>query len=400
MEVEHVLDPLPDGLWLMDTGCAQDLINDKMSSGIPIKTLTSSGRLIFSTANGRVASRNVVPVFCKELNQVVQPYLLKDTPAVLSIGQRCMEQGFIFHWEAGKLPIMTNPEGLVVELEVDRNIPYLRSGSEDAQPRPARETKVVAISHMVEAPMKLEESQEKPCLAGEEVELDEDDYADSEELDAMIRDGGETPVASDDEGEELYESFYEHEDMDPEEGISSGEVEDADLEGNTSFGEAGETAEGISPVDPASVEPEGEGADGDAPYHPPPDPHPQGRRSASDKLRIEPQSMEHKLSHLPKNPFCQSCTMGKMKETYSKRRTFKRELTEWGEIITCDHVYSASAQALGLNGETETFVIKDLYSGLLHTFPVASKAATRVVHCIQQFVGQKKVQTLYSDNAK
>ncbi len=62
-----------------------------------------------------------------------------------------MEQGFTFHWEAGKLPIMTNPEGLVVELMVERNIPYVRSGSESSQPCPAREKKVVAISLMVEA---------------------------------------------------------------------------------------------------------------------------------------------------------------------------------------------------------------------------------------------------------
>ncbi len=45
-------------------------------------------------------------------------------------------------------------------------------------------------------------------------------------------------------------------------------------------------------------------------------------------------------------------------------------------------------------------MIKDLYSGLLHSFPVASKAATHVVHCIQQFVGPRKVETLYADNAR
>ena len=106
------------------------------------------------------------------------------------------------------------------------------------------------------------------------------------------------------------------------------------------------------------------------------------------------------MSHLPKNPFCQACTMGKMKEKYSRRSAFKRELTEWGEIITCDHVYSASPQALGLDGETESFVIKDLWSGLLHSFPVPSKAAVHVIHCIQQFVGNRKVQVLYSDKAK
>ena len=59
-------------------------------------------------------------MFCRELNQVVTPYLLRDTLPVLSVGQRCMEQGYTFHWEAGRNPIMTNPEGLVVELQVDK----------------------------------------------------------------------------------------------------------------------------------------------------------------------------------------------------------------------------------------------------------------------------------------
>ena len=76
------------------------------------------------------------------------------------------------------------------------------------------------------------------------------------------------------------------------------------------------------------------------------------RQSKSDKLKEVAASLEHKLSHLPKNPFCQSCIMGKMKDKYSHRRTFARELESWGEVVTCDHVYSASASALGLDGET------------------------------------------------
>ncbi len=83
-----------------------------------------------------------------------------------------------------------------------------------------------------------------------------------------------------------------------------------------------------------------------------------------------------------------------------KRSLFKRELSDWGEIITCDHVYSGSLQSLGLDGETETFVIKDLFSGLMHAFPVPSKSASHVVQCIQQFVGSRKIQLLYSDNAR
>ncbi len=81
-----------------------------------------------------------------------------------------MEQGFTFHWEAGKNPIMTNPEGLVVELAVEKNIPYLRAGSEFSQPRDARESKVVPISTMI--------VEDEPCLGTQEEEDEEDRLAD------------------------------------------------------------------------------------------------------------------------------------------------------------------------------------------------------------------------------
>ncbi len=45
---------------------------------------------------------------------------------------------------------MTDPEGLVVEFEVDRNIPYFVPGSADCQTRLPRETKVLPIATMEE----------------------------------------------------------------------------------------------------------------------------------------------------------------------------------------------------------------------------------------------------------
>ncbi len=64
---------LPPALWLMDTGCGHDLVNDKMAEDHRVKTLRKSSRVVFSTANGRVESRNVVPFYCKELAQLVHP---------------------------------------------------------------------------------------------------------------------------------------------------------------------------------------------------------------------------------------------------------------------------------------------------------------------------------------
>ena len=49
------------------------------------------------------------------------------------------------------------------------------------------------------------------------------------------------------------------------------------------------------------------------------------RQSVAERLKVEAESHEHKLSHLPNSPYCEACIMGKMKEKYSRRKTFKRE---------------------------------------------------------------------------
>ena len=55
------------------------------------------------------------------------------------------------------------------------------------------------------------------------------------------------------------------------------------------------------------------------------------------------------------------------------RGAFNRETDEWVQVITCDHMYSDSARCQGLLGESNAFVIRDMYSGLIHAYPVLSK---------------------------
>jgi hypothetical protein len=70
---------------------------------------------------------------------------------------------------------------------------------------------------------------------------------------------------------------------------------------------------------------------------------------------------------------------GKMKEKYSRRGAFKHVLEKWGEIITFDYLYSGSNRAVGLNGEKECLVIKDLYTGIVVACPLDGRTYTRVV---------------------
>ena len=124
------------------------------------------------------------------------------------------------------------------------------------------------------------------------------------------------------------------------------------------------------------------------------------RQPVKVRLQAEALTSAHKLCHLPKNPYCNACCRGKMKQKYSKRRTFKRELDEWGEVVTCDHVCAGEAEAIGIDGQTEAFVVKDLWSGLIHAYLVHTKQGIYVMQSLKAFCGNRLIQTLYSDNAE
>ena len=86
----------------------------------------------------------------------------------------------------------------------------------------------------------------------------------------------------------------------------------------------------------------------------------------TSRLREEATSIGHKLTHLPKNPFCDACQRGKMRERYSKRGAFKHNLEKWGGIITFDYLYSGSQRTVGVSAEKEWLVVTDMYTGITH----------------------------------
>ena len=61
--------------------------------------------------------------------------MLDSTPAVVSVGLRCMKLGYSFIWPAFGLPYFILPDGNLVYLEVIGDIPYLRPGAKASRPR-------------------------------------------------------------------------------------------------------------------------------------------------------------------------------------------------------------------------------------------------------------------------
>ena len=169
--------------WIVDTGSAQELLTDHhvpdhygYYSDHPIRLITANSESL-SMKQGKVK----VP----ELNATVSPYLVQRSPPVLSVGLRCVEDGFDFVWRGSKneKPTLISPDGKVIELEVRDYVPYLCSKSNNPnlsvvaktcqREAPIQRVKVMASSSRPEPDETEAESPPNPDYYDEEYEDDE-----------------------------------------------------------------------------------------------------------------------------------------------------------------------------------------------------------------------------------
>ena len=89
----------------------------------------SSTSIMFLTANGPVPSGPMYPGLLGPFDECIAPFVLDSSPALLTVGKRCMDRGYGFHWFPYKAPFMVKPDGGIVKLEVHGDIPYLAKGA-------------------------------------------------------------------------------------------------------------------------------------------------------------------------------------------------------------------------------------------------------------------------------
>ena len=83
--------------WLMDTGCKHDLTTREAIPFCQLGVITKSRNpVLLSTANDIASSDLVVPPQTGALGVNVEPYVLDQSPDVLSIGRRCVQDGYSF----------------------------------------------------------------------------------------------------------------------------------------------------------------------------------------------------------------------------------------------------------------------------------------------------------------
>ena len=81
------------------------MISIKDLSDAEMDTLTKScGPTMFITANGEVQTHEEAIVYVKELDIFLTLKVLENTPAVLSLGKLCDENGHSYEWINGRKP--------------------------------------------------------------------------------------------------------------------------------------------------------------------------------------------------------------------------------------------------------------------------------------------------------
>ena len=109
--------------WLVDTGCASDLICRRSVEEFKNKTEECRPHY-FNTANGHSQSNSLIQLKVPPLSDDAAAIVMDQTPAVLSVGAR-QKQGYSFLWMTGCSPCWVRPDRTVVVLDVYNDIPYL-----------------------------------------------------------------------------------------------------------------------------------------------------------------------------------------------------------------------------------------------------------------------------------
>ena len=101
--------------WIMDTGSGVDICRaNQVPKGA--KTVKPKDKIIFNTANGPIDAGPMLPGILGPFDEAVAPFILPDTPALLTVGKRCFCKGYGFYWFPYKKPFMISPKGEIILL--------------------------------------------------------------------------------------------------------------------------------------------------------------------------------------------------------------------------------------------------------------------------------------------
>ena len=132
--------------FVVDSGASMHMISKKDLSNAEMDTLTKScSPTIVITAHGEVQTHEEAVVFVQELDIFLTLKVLENTPAVLSLGKLCDENGYSYEWLNGQKPHLIK-DGIRIICNTENFVPIVvpglsssSSGSSSTSRTPSRQ---------------------------------------------------------------------------------------------------------------------------------------------------------------------------------------------------------------------------------------------------------------------
>ena len=114
--------------FVVDSGASMHMISKQDLNSAEMDTLTKScSPVIVITANGEVQTHAEATVYLKELDIFLTKKVLENTPAVLSLGKLCDENGYSYEWINGQKPhLILN--GIRIQCNTENFVPIVVPG--------------------------------------------------------------------------------------------------------------------------------------------------------------------------------------------------------------------------------------------------------------------------------
>ena len=153
--------------FLADTGSEEDLLStsDKSRYFPRAEPLDADKPVNLVTANGPTSADKVAKVKVPELNSKVEFYLLNSTPPVVSVGKRCLDEGYGFYWPPYRKPFFVRPDGTKLHCRLRGRVPVI-GGDFAGYAFPAK-------SKVNSGAQALSEAPSRPNVEGDGSDLDE-----------------------------------------------------------------------------------------------------------------------------------------------------------------------------------------------------------------------------------
>ena len=114
--------------FVVDSGASMHMISKRDQSKAEMDTLTKScSPTIVITANGEVQTHEEASVYVKELGIFLTMKVLENTPAVLSLGKLCDENGYSYEWINGQKPHLIK-DGIRIICNTENFVPIVVPG--------------------------------------------------------------------------------------------------------------------------------------------------------------------------------------------------------------------------------------------------------------------------------